>query len=66
MDGTHLRFDETVYSQAFKLETVMELLASAGWGHSHFAHINNLRTVLSIDEAGDQSRIFVVATNKGK
>jgi hypothetical protein len=31
IDGIHLRFDETVYSRAFKVQTIENLLAAAGW-----------------------------------
>jgi hypothetical protein len=63
MDGIHQRFDETVYNRAFKLQTVKDMLASAGWSKSYFTHIDSLGHVISMAEAENQSRIFVVATN---
>jgi hypothetical protein len=63
IDGIHLRCDETVYSRAFKVQTIKDLVAAAGWRRSYFSRITDLSDLLSISEAESQSRIFVVATN---
>lgn len=58
-DGRYDRFEETVYNTAFALSEITALLNSTGWGHWHYARIDQL--ALALDKPEYEKRIFIVA-----